>query len=151
MFHVPFALQFCPLHPACIKLSEHTALLSFPGNYLSTYSDCIHNRLSRIIPVDFLIREYADFALDHLEHPLEDWCFFLFFIKVGDMQANRQTGQAASPHPHLLIPSSLLLLVLISAPRLVLCHWRGEDECEQKSKQLSIWTQLCAAIKVKEL
>ncbi|XP_044194722.1 dynein heavy chain 9, axonemal isoform X6 [Thunnus albacares] len=48
--------------------------------------------------------------------------------------------RSSSPHP----PPSLF------TPS-VLCQWWGVAECEEESKQRYIWTQLCAAIKVKDL
>ena len=96
--------------------------------YLHTYRYCICTQLSRSIPVDFLISECAEFALEHLEHPFEEW--FLFSSLKLETQANRQADRRAwqllltAPPPH---PPPIFLLF---APRPVLCHWRGVAECE---------------------
>lgn len=105
-----------------------------------TDSYCKGTQLSRSIPVDSLIRECADFALEHLNHPLVER-FPLFFIKAGDAGklTGRQTVRGA-------LSKRFLLFFLCPRPHHVLLAANFEVKAE---KLQPTWTKLWAVTKVR--
>lgn len=87
--------------------------------YLHTDNYCICTQLSRSISVDFIIRECAACALEHLDRPLEECLLFssLKLEMLANTQAVRQVGLffltalPLSSSPSLHVPLSVYSLL----------------------------------------